>query len=149
MIYTLDTNVLVEAVRRPVDLEQLKHFLSWALPQTALSSVVATELLAGARTEAARRFVERDLLGAFDRRGRIIAPSVEAWTKTGLLLGRFGGGSIGAQWQNDLLIAYTARERGWCVITRDKDFERIRLHIRGLRVAAPYPRRPNETGPAV
>ena len=30
MIYTLDTNVLVDAVRRPVDLEQLKQFLNWA-----------------------------------------------------------------------------------------------------------------------
>jgi len=39
MIYTLDTNILVDAVRRPADLEQLKQFLSWALPHTALSSV--------------------------------------------------------------------------------------------------------------
>ena len=145
MIYTLDTNILVDAVRRPADLEQLKQFLSWALPQTALSSVVATELLADARTAAARRVVERDLLGAFDRRRRVVAPSPEAWTKTGLLLGRLGGHSIGAQWQNDLLIAHTARERGWCVITRDKDFDRIRLHVKGLRVAAPFPRRPTDS----
>lgn len=149
MIYTLDTNILVDAVRQPADLEQLKQFLNWALPQTALSSVVASELLAGARTDAARRLVERELLDAFDRRGRIVAPSSEAWTKTGLLLGRFGGTTIGASWQNALLLAHTARERGWCVITRDKDFDRIRTHLKGLRVSAPYPRRPTGAWAAV
>lgn len=50
MIYTLDTNVLIDALRRPADLAALKVFLDWALPLMALSSVVASELLAGART---------------------------------------------------------------------------------------------------
>ena len=72
MIYTLDTNVVIDALRRPAEMLRLKEFLDWALPHTALSSVVASELLAGARTDAARRLVERDLLGAFDRRGRMI-----------------------------------------------------------------------------
>lgn len=143
MIYTLDTNVFVDALRRSADLEQLKAFLSWALPRTALSSVVASELLAGARTETARRLVESELLAAFARRGRIIAPSPDAWVKTGVLLGRSGGGAVGALWQNDLLLAHTARELGWCLITRDKDFGRIRTQMKGLRVEAPYPRRPN------
>ena len=66
----------------------LKEFLEWALPHTTLSSVVASELLAGARTESSRRLVERDLLGAFERRGRIVAPSAAAWAKTGVVLGR-------------------------------------------------------------
>jgi len=75
MIYTLDTNVLIDVLRGPADMRLLKAFLEWALPRTTLSSVVASELLAGARTDAARRLVERDLLGAFERRGRIVAPS--------------------------------------------------------------------------
>lgn len=122
---------------------QLKEFLEWTLPHTALSSVVASELLAGTRTESARRLVERDLLGAFERRGRILAPSAAAWVKTGLVLGRAATASIGASWQNDLLLAHTAREFGWTLITRDKDFSRIRSLLKGLRVDAPFPRRPN------
>ena len=143
MIYTLDTNVLIDALRRPADMLLLKDFLEWALPHTALSSVVAGELLAGARTDAARRLVERDFLGAFDRCGRIVAPSAAAWAKTGVVLGRAAAASIGASWQNDLLLAHTAREFGWSLITRDKDFSRIRPLVRGLRIEAPFPRRPS------
>lgn len=142
MIYTLDTNILIDALRRPAEMLLLKEFLEWALPRTTLSSVVASELLAGARTDAARRLVERELLGAFERRGRIVAPSVAAWAKTGIVLGRATSAAIGASWQNDLLLAHTAREFGWSLITRDKDIRRIRSLVRGLRVEAPFPRRP-------
>ncbi|WP_411279863.1 type II toxin-antitoxin system VapC family toxin [Gemmatimonas sp.] len=142
MIYTLDTNILIDALRRPAEMLLLKEFLEWALPRTTLSSVVASELLAGARTDAARRLVERELLGAFERRGRIVAPSVAAWAKTGIVLGRATSAAIGASWQNDLLLAHTAREFGWSLITRDKNFRRIRSLVRGLRVEAPFPRRP-------
>ena len=146
MIYTIDTNVVIDALRRPAEMALLKEFLEWALPHTALSSVVASELLAGTRTDAARRLVERDLLGAFERRGRVVAPSVGAWTKTGVVLGRAGTAAIGASWQNDLLLAHTAREFGWVLITRDKDFHRIRSLVKGLRIEAPFPRRPRARG---
>ena len=142
MIYTFDTNVVIDALRRPAEMLVLKEFLEWALPHTALSSVVASELLAGARTDSARRLVERVLLGAFERPGRIVAPSTVAWAKTGLVLGRATTASIGASWQNDLLLAHTAREFGWTLITRDKDFTRIRSLIKGLKIAAPFPPRP-------
>jgi predicted nucleic acid-binding protein len=145
MMYTLDTNVLIDALRRPADMLLLKEFLDWALPHTALTSVVASELLAGARTDSARRVVERDLLGAFERRGRIVAPSAAAWAKTGNVLGRATTASIGASYQNDLLVAQTARELGWCLVTRDRDFSRIRLLVKGLRFEAPFPQRPTTT----
>ncbi len=149
MIYTLDTNVLIDALRRPTEMLLLKDFLAWALPHTALSSVVASELLAGARTDSARRLVERDLLNAFERRDRIVAPSAAAWAKTGLVLGRATTAAIGASWQNDLLLAHTAREFGWTLVTRDKDFTRIRLLVKGLKIEAPVPRRPTVARGAV
>ena len=86
MIYTLDTNVLIDAIRQPSDLVRLKQFLDWALPRTVLSSVVASELLTGARTAQARAFVETELLAPFARRRRIPAPSHAAWTNKGLQL---------------------------------------------------------------
>jgi len=51
IIDTLDTNVLIDALRRPADRLQLKEFSEWALPHTTLSSVVASELSASTRTE--------------------------------------------------------------------------------------------------
>ena len=142
MIYTLDTNVLIDALRRPADMLLLKEFLGWALPHTVMSSVVASELLSGARSESARRLVERDLLGAFERRGRIVSPNASAWAKTGVVLGRSTTASIGASWQNDLLLAHSAREFGWCIVTRDKDFKRIRTLVKGQQIQASFPRRP-------
>ena len=143
MIYTLDTNIFIDALRQPAELAALKAFLTWALPHTALSSVVASELLAGARSPAARRLVDGELLAAFARRGRIIAPSSDAWLKTGIVLAQPDGATTGGGLtQNDLLLAHTAREWGWTVITRDRDFVRIRHHVKGLQVGPPYPRQP-------
>ena len=101
MIYTLDTNILIDALRRPAEMLQLKEFLEWAFPHTSRSSVVASELLAGARTESARRLVERDFLGAFERRGCIIAPSAVAWAKTGVMLERATTASIAREGAED------------------------------------------------
>lgn len=141
MIFTLDTNLWIDALRQPAELDRLKDFLSWALPQTTLTSVVAAELLAGARTEAARRILEAEVLEPFARRGRLRAPSVEAWRRTGLLLGELGLPRAHAGWQNDLLLASMAREHGWVLLTRDAEFSGLRQHIRGLQIQMSYPRR--------
>ena len=141
MIYTLDTNVVVDALRQSHELDRLKAFLSWALPATVLSSIVAAELAAGARTDRARRVLDDAVLAPFDRRGRIVAPSVAAWRRTGALLARSGATGLTASRQNDVLLATQAREGGWVVVTRDHDLQTLRPLIRGLQVAAPYPAR--------
>lgn len=141
MIYTLDTNLWIDGLRQSAELERLKGFLSWALPHTVLASVVAAELLAGARTETARRVLEAEVLAPFERRGRLQAPSVAAWRRAGVLLGQLGPRRAGAGWQNDLLLACMAREHGWVLVTRDRDFRELRGSIRGLQIQAPYPRR--------
>ena len=141
MIYTLDTNVVVDALRQSHDLDRLKAFLSWALPATVLSSIVAAELAAGARTDRARRVLDDAVLKPFDRRGRIVSPSVAAWRRTGALLARSGATGLTASRQNDVLLAAQAREGGWVVVTRDHDLRALRPLISGLQVAAPYPAR--------
>lgn len=142
MIYTLDTNVFVDALRQTLDLDRLKAFLGWALPATVLSSIVAAELTAGARTETARRVLDNMFLEAFERRGRIVAPSTAAWRRTGAILARIATAGISASRQNDALLAVQARERGWVVVTRDRDFQTLRPLVPGLKVAAPFPERP-------
>ncbi len=142
MIYTLDTNVFVDALRQPLELDRLKAFLSWALPSTVLSSIVAAELMAGARTDKARRVLDDVFLEAFERRGRVVAPSTAAWRRTGAILARTGTVGLSASRQNDALLAVQARERGWAVVTRDRDFQALRPLIGGLQVASPFPERP-------
>jgi predicted nucleic acid-binding protein len=141
VIYTLDTNVLVDAVRRPAELDRLKAFLGWALPATVLSSVVAAELIAGARTAKARTALEDVFLASFERRGRILAPSAAAWRRTARALAATGGATSASR-QNDVLLASQARESGWTIVTRDADFGPLRRVIAGLRTAPPFPVRP-------
>jgi len=139
VIYTLDTNVIVDALRQPAELVRLKAFLHWALPWTVLSSVVAAELTAGARTAAARRVLAGEFLDAFERRSRIVAPSAGAWQGAGVIVAETGTSGLSASRQNDILLAVQARERGWVIVTRDRDFERLRALVKGLRVVAPFP----------
>lgn len=138
MISTLDTNVLVDALRQPAELERLKAFLSWALPSTVLSSVVVAELTVGARTPKAREALEQQFLAPFDRRGLILAPSAAAWRRAGAVV----GAAASANRLSDVLLACQAREFGWTIVTRDADFTAIRKSITGLKVAAPFPARP-------
>lgn len=138
MIYTLDTNVLVDALRQPIELDRLKAFLSWALPSTVLSSVVVAELTAGARTPKARAALEQEFLAPFDRRGRILAPSAVAWRRTAGVLGGTGSARSASR-LGDVLLASQAREFGWTIVTRDADFTTLRRAIPGLKVAAPFP----------
>ena len=142
MIYTLDTNVLVDALRHREELDRLKAFLSWALPATVLSSIVAAELTAGARTDRTRRVLDDAVLAPFDRRGRVLAPSAAAWRRAGAVIARTGAPTLAASRQNDLLLAAQARERGWVIVTRDRDFDALRSLIKGLQVTDPYPDRP-------
>lgn len=137
MIYTLDTNVLVDALRQPAELDRLKAFLSWALPSTVLSSVVVAELTAGARTAKAREALEQQFLAPFERRGRILAPSAAAWRRAAAVV----GAAPSASRLSDVLLACQAREFGWTLVTRDADLTAIRRSVTGLKVAAPFPAR--------
>jgi len=138
VIYTLDTNVLVDALRQPAELDRLKAFLSWALPSTVLSSVVAAELTAGARTAKAREALEQQFLAPFERRRRILAPSVAAWRRAAALVGT----APSANRLSDALLACQTREFGWTLVTRDADVTALRKSVTGLKVAAPFPARP-------
>lgn len=137
MIYTLDTNVIIDALRQPAELDRLKGFLSWALPSAVLSSVVVAELTAGARSAKVLEALDAQFLAPFERRGRILAPSTAAWRRAATTRGAASGSAF-----NDALLACQAREQGWTIITRDADFAALRRVISGLKVAAPFPARP-------
>jgi predicted nucleic acid-binding protein len=117
--------------------DRLKTFLGWGLPATVLSSVVAAELTAGARTPKALEVLDHSFLAPFERRGRILAPGDAAWRRAAQVIGSASGNAF-----NDALLACQAREHGWTVLTRDADFGALRRSISGLKVAAPFPARP-------
>lgn len=140
--YTLDTNVLIDALRIPEELAALKAFLERALPLCYLSGIVVQELEAGVTTRAQAELIADQLIGPFARRGRVIVPSAEAWTRSGQVLWELRRGQRGAlpaSLANDALLACSCREGGLTLITRDVDFRRLGRHVSGLQLAGPYP----------
>jgi len=144
--FTLDTNVVVDALRVPEQLRGLKAFLQRALPVTYLSAVVLQELEAGVSSARQADLLEEQLVGPFERRGRVFAPTAQAWRRSGSLLGRLQRGQHRpppSALSNDLLLALSCREQGMTLITRDTDFRRLTPLVPGLQVVLPYPDLPS------
>jgi predicted nucleic acid-binding protein len=147
--YTLDTNVLIDALREPAELAALKAFLERTLPICYLSGVVVQELEAGVTTRAQAILIADQIVGPFARRGRVIPPSTDAWVWSGQILWELRRGQRGplpASLANDTLLACSCREAGLTLVTRDTDFRRLVRHVSGLRVVAPYPQPPLRRG---
>lgn len=131
--YVLDTNLYVDALRNAaLGRVFLEHFQP-LLPRVHMSSVVVQELLSGAQTPGNVRRLERELLASFDRTGRLIAPSREAWRRSGTALAALARregialSGVTKSFANDLLLALSCRESGLTLITQNlRDFARIR-----------------------
>ena len=146
--YVLDSNCYIDAAKNAAEQAALAHFVTWAAPQLYLSTVVAAELRAGARRPTDRSQLEEIVLAPFVRRKRIITPSAAAWDALGLTLATLGERQglephlIRRGFAFDILLAYSAREAGAAVVTRNsRDMERIRT-VFAFDFIAPYPERP-------
>jgi len=103
-----------------------------------LSAVVLMELRAGAVLRADRRRVRR-LETAFERAGRILAPSKALFAEAGDTLRRLqieAGYNIGGSHSvaNDVLIALSARSIGATVVTQNERDYRAIERIRSFRL---------------
>jgi len=143
--YALDSNCYIDAIREPVARAALEAFTAKEAPRLYLSAVVASELQAGARSSRDRKLLEEQVLAPFYRRGRILTPSVAAWDALGLTLSRLRAegsldlASLPRGFVFDVLIAFSCREAGVVLITRNvRDMERIRTVFR-FEFAAPFP----------
>ena len=135
-----DTNVLVDVLRSPDERAEYQAFLQQALPVTFMSAVVGLEVIAGATSADHVETLERDLLGPFQRRGRLFGPTPEACLAVGRVLCLAGRTAPPSRaFLNDLLIAFSCRERGITLLTRNGDFRRIARLVPGLKVRRPYP----------
>jgi predicted nucleic acid-binding protein len=146
--YVLDTNLYIEASRSDEAADALNAFQQRSLPRIHLHSVVAQELLAGAvRPDVERRLLTK-LVRPVETVGRVITPTHRTWTRAGQIIAqlvrekRLSPGGVARSFVNDCLLAASAREHGFVLVTRNvADFELIRS-VEALEVAAPWPERP-------
>lgn len=143
--YVLDTNCYIDAAREPNAQAALEAFTAREAPRLYLSAVVAAELRAGARSLRDRRQLEDYVLAPYARRGRILTPSRAAWDALGLTLSKLREeGSLDLTKMShgfafDVLIAFSCREAGVVLITRNaSDMERIRS-VFCFEFVAPFP----------
>lgn len=146
--YVLDTNLYIEATRRDEAADALKGFYARFLPWVHLHSVVAQELLAGAASPELERATREGFIEPFEEVGRVITPGHRAWTRAGEIMAglvrrrRMSPGGFARSFVNDCLIAATAREHGFVLVTRNThDFDLIR-EVEPVPVVPPWPSRP-------
>ena len=136
--YVLDTNLFIQAFRAPAANAELQRFHLLFAPFEFLSAVVAQELLAGTRTRADRRKLQRHVLDVFARRGRIVAPSARAWEQSGIVLAELVRRE-GLALRRDVLLAVSCREAGLVLVTDNgRDFDRI-TRITNFEFIEPWP----------
>ena len=143
--YALDTNLFINAYRNDADRVALESFLQLFAPFCYLPVIVAQELLAGVRSAADQRLLDRHLIGIFERRNRILTPSASSWMESGRVLSALAHeeglelSRVTKSFGNDILLALTCREHGAVLVTNnDRDFARIRKHAK-FQFVAPWP----------
>ena len=123
--------------------EGLKQFLASNLPRTYLLAVVVQELRAGARTDEQVEALESGVFDPFNRRSRILEPSIRAFMESGRILAELASregialSRVKGSFVNDTLIAASCREAGITLLTRDADYERIARYSPGFRHTRP------------
>jgi predicted nucleic acid-binding protein len=143
--YVLDTNLYIRATRSNASMRALEAFSTAFAPALHLHSVVAMELLSGATSAALRRRTENSFIRPFDRRGRVITPCHTAWKRAGTIIAdliaarRVSRDGFSRSFVNDCVIAASAREFGFVLVTENKrDFDLIAT-VAPFDYAPPWP----------
>jgi predicted nucleic acid-binding protein len=83
-----------------------------------------------------RKALERHVLSIFERAGRTITPSADAWHRSGGLLADMASqegleiARVSKSFANDVLLALSCREAGCILVTdNERDFRRIRRFV--------------------
>jgi predicted nucleic acid-binding protein len=138
--YVLDTNCFIDAARGAEARAAFETFSSLAAPGLYLSAVVAAELRAGAGRSLAA--LERNVLGPYVRRQRVLTPSAASWDALAFFT-RHDGMVLSQMRRSflfDVLIAHSCREAGAVLVSANtRDLERI-AKVFTFDFVAPYPR---------
>jgi predicted nucleic acid-binding protein len=145
--FVLDSNIFITAARNEQFAGELIRFTERFLPQLYLHAVVVQELYTGAINSQARGAVERHIAQPFEKRGRLIVPSYEAWKRSGEIVAALvekkvlTSGGIPRSFMNDVVLAASCREEGAEIVTlNERDFNRIQ-QIEKVACSAPWPSR--------
>ena len=132
MKLVFDTNVYFAILSDPAVLAVHGPWLGRVLPRTFVSSVVAAELLQGAKGDLARRRMRR-ATASLERAGRIVVPSHAHWVRAGAVQGAIWDAYPSLRTKRflaDILIACSARQIGAAVVTSNtRDFGLIARHV--------------------
>ena len=143
--YVLDTQLFIRGFRESGANEALQEFHRSFAPFEYMSVVVAQELRSGALGPRERKALERYVLSVFERTGRVIAPSVGAWHRSGDVLAEMARAEglevsrVSKAFGNDILLALSCREAGCTLVTdNQRDFSRIRRFV-AFAFVPPWP----------
>lgn len=123
--HLIDTDLYIDLIQSGTTLPIIRELYDKEAPGIYFSSIVIQELLAGARSPAARKHVET-LFRPFERAGRIVTPSHKQWKDAGGVLAkaldlRPDLKSKLPALVNDCLLALSARSIGATFYTRNRD----------------------------
>jgi len=123
--HLIDTDLYVDLIQSGMTLPLIREIYDKDTPGIYFSSVVAQELLAGARSPAARRRVEI-LYRPFERVGRVVTPTHGQWKDAGGILAKVLDDRPDLKTKlpalvNDCLLALSARSLGASLYTRNRD----------------------------
>jgi len=143
--YVLDTNLYIRATRDDGWSQALENFFLAFTPEIHLHSVVAMEVLAGATGAELEEKTQERFIRPFERRGRVFTPTHGAWKRAAAALTQLlrekkvSPNGITRSLINDLLIAASARDHGFVLVTDNKlDFE-LAKHILPVSFVPPWP----------
>lgn len=136
--HLIDTDLYIDLIQTGKPLRIIRELYEKEAPGIYFSSVVAQELLTGARSPIGRRHVET-LLTPFERTGRIVAPSHGQWKETGNVLAQLMDlrpdlKSKLPSLVNDCLLALSARAIGATLYTRNREDFMLLQSIRRFRL---------------
>lgn len=143
--YVLDTQLFIDAFHNRAANEALQGFHRAFSPFEHFSVIVAQELRAGLRRPSDRKALERHVFRVYERAGRVITPSADAWHRSGNLIAEMARrdglevARVSKAFANDVLLALSCREAGCVLVTQnERDFARIR-RVAAFEYTRPWP----------
>lgn len=144
--FVVDTNIFIHAIRDDTARRELSAWQRRMAPYIYQHAVVVSEILVGARSrDVLDRWHERWVAPA-ERLSRVIAPSYSTWTRATRIIvrlvesGRLGVGRLKPGFFNDCLLAASARDHGYTIVTNNLgDFALIARIEPKVEVVPPFP----------
>jgi predicted nucleic acid-binding protein len=123
--HLIDTDLYIDLIQSGTTLPFIREIYYNDAPGIYFSSIVAQELLAGARSPAGKKRVET-LFRPFERVGRVVTPTHNHWKDAGGILANVLHDRADLKDKlpalvNDCLLALSARSLGATLYTRNRD----------------------------